>query len=345
MTVKMAILAYDGCFNTSICGPLDVFNIANTHHKVLHGKEAAPLFEWKILSADGRPIKTSTQLLFPVHGGLDELDKPDLCLIPGIDHTYAWEVVDRAKQLNQIIGPTIQSLHEKGTTIASNCSGAFVLAEVGLLHRREATTSWWLGRHFQQRYPSVKLRPNKLVTEDNHLLCSGAVTAYLHQCIRLIEKFAGTELANRCAKTLLINTQGVSQAPYIGINERIDKLDSVVHQAIVWMNEHLNEEIDIDALARELAVSSRTFNRRFHEATNQPPKQYLQKLRINEAKRLLATTTLSMEAITTRVGYNDVSSFRRLFKREVDLSPADYRRQFGAGQEENLHESAAVAYP
>jgi transcriptional regulator GlxA family with amidase domain len=126
----------------------------------------------------------------------------------------------------------------------------------------------------------------------------------------------------------------VSQAPYIGINERIDKLDSVVHQAIVWMNEHLNEEIDIDALAKELAVSSRTFNRRFHEATNQPPKQYLQKLRINEAKRLLATTTLSMENITTRVGYNDVSSFRRLFKREVDLSPADYRRQFGGGQGE-----------
>lgn len=334
MTIKLAILAYDGCFNTSICGPLDVFNIANTHHKVLHGKDSGPLFEWKILSPDGRPIKTSTQLLFPVHGGLEALGKPDLCLVPGIDHTYAWEVVDRAKQLNSIIGPTIQALHEAGTTIASNCSGAFVLAESGLLHRREATTSWWLGRHFQQRYSSVKLRPNKLVTEDNNLLCSGAVTAYLHQCIRLIEKFAGTELANRCAKTLLINTQGVSQAPYIGINERIDKLDSVVHQAIVWMNEHLNEEIDIDALARELAVSSRTFNRRFHEATNQPPKQYLQKLRINEAKRLLATTTLSMESITTRVGYNDVSSFRRLFKREVDLSPADYRRQFGGNQGE-----------
>lgn len=333
MTYKLSVFAYDGCFISGIAGPLDVYNIANTHNRVINGPDSEPLFEWKIYSSDGKPFKTSTGLLMPVDGSIDEIQACDICIIPGVDHTYGQEVVERAKQLAQVFGPALKRLHGNNATLASNCSGAFIFAEMGLLEGREATTSWWLARHFEFHYPRSKLKLNKLVTEDNNISCSGAVTSYLHQCIRLIEKFAGSEIANRCAKTLLLQTKGATQAPYIGLTERIDKLDDVVHQAIVWMSENLHKDINIDQLASDLAVSPRTFIRRFNQATSKPPKQYLQKMRINEAKRLLETTRLSIDHITSRVGYSDVSSFRRLFKREVDLSPTEYRKQFSQLEE------------
>lgn len=328
MPYKLSVFAYDGCFVSGISGPLDVFNIANTHHRVLEGDAASPLFSWKIYSPDGKPVRTSTGLLLPVDGAVQDVSETDICLIPGVDHTYGQEVVERARQLAEQFGPTLNRLHDSNATLASNCSGAFILAEAGLLAGKQATTSWWLSKHFQYHYPRTKLKLNKLVTEDDNIFCSGAVTSYLHQCIRLIEKFAGSEIANRCAKTLLLQTKGASQAPYIGLNDRIDKLDDVVHQAVVWMSENLHTDINVDKLASDMAVSPRTFIRRFNQATGKPPKQYLQKLRINEAKRLLEMTTLSIDQITQRVGYSDVSSFRRLFKREVDLSPTEYRRRF-----------------
>ncbi len=337
MTVSVAVFAYDGCFASGIAGPLDVFNIANTHNRVLNGDSAEPLFSWKVYSQDGKPIKTSTGILLPASGNMNEIQNVDILILPGVDHAYGWEVIDHAKRINQQHGNWLIDLHSRGTTLASNCSGSFIFAETGLLNGREATTSWWLSRHFQQRFPRVKLKQNKLVTSDNNIFCSGAFTSYLHQGIRLIETFAGSEIANRCAKTLLLQTKGATQAPYIGLNERIDKMDDVVHQAIVWMSENLHDEINIDRLASDLAVSPRTFIRRFNQATGKPPKQYLQKLRINEAKRLLESTNLSIDQITSRVGYSDVSSFRRLFKREVDLSPTEYRKRFC-----QLDESEAV---
>jgi transcriptional regulator GlxA family with amidase domain len=327
MTYQLAVFAFDGCFVSGITGPLDAFNIANTHQRVLHG-ETPPLFSWKIYSPDGQPVRTSTGLLLPVDGSVDELTHCDIGIVPGVDHIYGTEVIERARLVATRIGPVLKRLHDHRVTLASNCSGAFIFAEAGLLLGKEATTSWWLARHFQALYPRTKLKLNKLVTEDGNICCSGAVTSYLHQCIRLIEKFAGSEIANRCARTMLLQTKGASQAPYIGLNDRIDKLDDVVQQAVVWMSENMHTDINIDQLASDLAVSPRTFIRRFNLATGKPPKQYLQKLRINEAKQLLETTTLTIDQITQRVGYADVSSFRRLFKREVDLSPTEYRKRF-----------------
>ena len=330
MTYSVAVFAYDGCFISGIAGPLDVYSIANTHHRVLEGDDASPLFSWKLYSQDGKPVKTSTGILMPVDGHINDLQKSDICVIPGMDHVYGNEVVEYARRLNKNIGGWLRRLHLENTTLAANCSGAFILAEAGLLNKKEATTSWWLAHHFKNNYPLVKLKLNKLVTEDDNVFCSGAVTAYLHQAISIIEKFTGQEIANRCAKTLLLHTRDASQAPYIPLSTRIDKMDSVVHQAIVWMTDNLNKDTNLDELASHLAVSPRTFIRRFNQSTGKPPKKYLQQLRINEAKRLLENSDLSIDDITNRVGYTDVSSFRRLFKREVDLSPTEYRKHFSS---------------
>ena len=129
MTYKLSVFAYDGCFISGIAGPLDVYNIANTHNRVINGPDSEPLFEWKVYSSDGKPFKTSTGLLMPVDGSIEEIQACDICIIPGVDHTYGQEVVERAKQLAQVFGPALKRLHANNATLASNCSGAFIFAE------------------------------------------------------------------------------------------------------------------------------------------------------------------------------------------------------------------------
>lgn len=329
MTTEMAILAFDGCFATSITGPIDILNIANIHQRVCQPDAQAPLFSWKIHSLDGKPVRTSSGVSLSVHGDYSQVTEPAICFVPGIDHAYGSEVLAKVEALRSSLGPLLRQQHQRGATLASVCSGSFLLADSGLLDHREATTSWWLAHHFTAAYPRVDLQLEKIVTSNHNIFCSGAVTAYLHLCISLIEKFAGADMAQACAKTILLHDKSTSQAPYIPMSHHFRQKDDMVLQAVGWMQENLAEEFQLDTLASKLAVSPRTFIRRFNQATGKPPKQYFQKLRIDEAKRLLESTALSVDDITEKVGYLDVSSFRRLFKREVELSPTEYRKRFG----------------
>ena len=328
MTTKLAIFAYDGCLSTSITGPTDVFHIANIHQRVRKEDPGNPLFSWKIYSPDGKPVNTSTGITIAVDGRYEEAGNPDICLIPGIDHAFGYEVTKKTEEMRSLLGGLIKSHHARGAVIASNCSGSFLLADTGLLDGYEATTSWRLAHHFTHSFPKVHLRLEKMVTEQNNVYCSGAVTAYMHLCIRLIERFAGQSIAKCCSKTVMLQNKESTQAPYIPVPHHFKQPDELVKNAVQWMQENLAQEFQLDTLASQLAVSPRTFIRRFNQATGKPPKQYFQKLRIDEAKRLLESTALSVDDITEKVGYVDVSSFRRLFKREVALSPTEYRKRF-----------------
>ncbi|MAR92410.1 MAG: helix-turn-helix domain-containing protein [Pseudomonadota bacterium] len=328
MTTNLAIFAYDGCLSTSLTGPTDIFHIANTHQRVRKEGAGRPLFSWIICSPDGKPVHTSTGITVAVDCRYDDVGQPDICMIPAIDHAYGFEVLEKTREMRALLGDRIRAHHAAGAAIASNCSGSFLLADTGLLDGSDATTSWWLAHHFSDAFPRVRLRLEQVVTEHNQVYCSGAVTAYLHLCIRLIERFAGPEIAKCCAKTVMLANKDSTQAPYIPIPHHFKQPDELVKTAVQWMQENLDQEFQLDALARQLAVSPRTFIRRFNQATGKPPKQYFQKLRIDEAKRLLESTSLSVDDITEKVGYVDVSSFRRLFKREVSLSPTEYRKRF-----------------
>lgn len=329
MTIELAIFAFDGCFGTSVTGPIDIFNIANIHQRVCQQNAGNPLFSWKVYSQDGKPVRTSTGIHLSVHGDYSQAGNPAICFFPGIDHAYGSEVMSKVHDLRGSVGKLLKQHHDMGATLASVCSGSFLLADSGLLDNREATTSWWLAHHFNAAYPQVNLQLEKIVTQDNNIFCSGAVTAYMHLCIALIEKFAGSKMAQACAKTILLQNKSTSQAPYIPMSHHFRQKDEMVQQAVLWMQDNLAEEFQLEDLADKLAVSPRTFIRRFNQATGKPPKQYFQKLRIDEAKRLLESTGLSVDDITEKVGYLDVSSFRRLFKREVELSPTEYRKRFG----------------
>jgi transcriptional regulator GlxA family with amidase domain len=225
----------------------------------------------------------------------------------------------------------LKEQYAAGTEIAATCSACFLLAESGLLDGRRATTSWWLADDFAARYPRVNLDVSSMVTDDAGLICSGAGMSHLDLSLYLIQKIAGRELAHQCARYVVLEEQRHSQAPYIILNH-LRHHDPLVIKAEKWIQDHLAECIRIEDIAMYVSVSPRTLVRHFKDATGDTPLTFVRKLRIETGKALLENTNLRVSEIQQRIGFEDESSFRRVFKKYTDLSPRDYRQRFGGKQ-------------
>lgn len=322
------LLGYDECQGSAVGSMVEVLDIANLYSA--HGEHtAAPTFRWHIVSPDGRPPKAMGGFRMEAEAALAEIPEADLVFIPGLHFTG--DTRRFAGQVNALAascGDWLSDQHRKGAVLAASCAGAFVLAEAGLLDGKKATTSWWLGKLFRARYPRVCFCEGELVTRDDRILTSGAFTACLDLGLQVVEYFGGPTLALSCAKVMLIDAKRDSQFPYMTLQARFQHSDDVVMRAQSHIRAHVREGVSLESLSRELGVSARTLNRRFHEALGCSPTQYLQEVRVEGAKRLLETTDFSFEEVMERVGYGDVSSFRRLFERITKVTPSRYRRMF-----------------
>lgn len=319
----VAILLPEFFFAGGVAGTLDLLYVANR----LASPQGGPVFKWQLLSETGAPVTSSTGLSLAVHGTFDDVAQADIVLLPGIVYESV-PAFERRVMQQQVLLSHLPRLHAAGTVIGASCSGVVLLAEAGLLDGQLATVSWWLASWFRQRYPAVNLQPQALVTEAGNLLCSGATTAYLNLMLRLIERFAGPDLALQCARMMLVDMHRASQAPYATLQQYTGHNDPLVTRCQTWLQENMAQTFRLEALAAAVGASERTLMRRFRHALGDTPLHYLQQMRLFAARRLLETTALGLEHIVEQVGYADVSSFRRLFKRELLCSPGDYRRRF-----------------
>jgi transcriptional regulator GlxA family with amidase domain len=323
------IWVFDGILASSVAGSIDVFTAANAVLAERNGDRRGklPLLQWRIESLDGKPVQTASGQIVAVDGPINGRTAADAVIVPGpfvanIERFFA------RPDLLQPLFAALRRQHERGTLLASYCTGSFILAEAGLLDGGVATTHWAKAKLFAKRYPEVDLRVSEILTEQNHILCSGAVTTSLNLALRLVEKFAGADVAAATGKMMLIDSNRVSQSSYASLPDEPQHADALVAKAQRWMEKSLQQGFSLTELARHLAVSERTLNRRFKHATGEAPLHYLQSLRVDVAKRLLETKDLHVDAVSERVGYHDLSTFRRLFKRETGLSPRDYQRRF-----------------
>jgi len=215
-----------------------------------------------------------------------------------------------------------------GAWMGANCTGTFLLAQSGLLDGRAATTTWWLDRQFRSRYPAVDVQYRSVLTETDRLLCAGATATYLLQAVRIVERFMGPHIASQCAKSMLIDVSHTGRIPYVPLLAETRHADAVVERAQHWLQKNMARAVTMPDLARAVAVGDRTLLRRFATATGQTPLGYLQAVRIDAARALLEVGDMSVQSVATQIGYSDVSSFSRLFKQTVGLSPGAYRRRF-----------------
>lgn len=328
MIPTVYLLALNHSSASSIAGPIEIFHTANLLIKNLVGEDAEKI-SWKIVSQGEAEVCTATGLTLKADMTLDQLKQPGWLYIPGI-------VVENEAQMlgflhdNQHLTKKLELFYQTGFSLAANCTGTFLLADSGVLDGKSATTSWWMENLFHKRYPRVELDIDNLIIEHDRIICSGTALAYMDLALNLVEKLVGGKYAHLCRKYLLMENSNRTQTPYRHISSQ--QKHPFLQAANLYLLEHLHRELRLDEIAKALAVSNRTLNRRFKQLTGDSPVQHIQKLRIERGKYLLETSNLPTGEVMRRVGYRDESSFGMVFKRYTGLTPGQYRSKFCAHQ-------------
>ncbi|WP_321367858.1 helix-turn-helix domain-containing protein [uncultured Desulfuromusa sp.] len=320
--LKITILAYDNCLQSGIAGMLDLLTLANWEQKRLSPDGKALFCQTKVVTFDGEPVTSFNRQQITANSSLAESEDMDLIIVPGVMGRP-----DRLLEQSELV-KWIGAQHQNEKVVASACSGAFLLAEAGILKNRQATTHWQLADRFRQRFPKTDLQINRLLVDGGDYLCAGGTGAHIDLALYLIEKYGSKSLARACARMMLIDTDRRDQAPFIRFKGCREHIDEPILKVQQWLDRYYREKISVRVMAKRSGLNERTFLRRFKNATGEAPLEYLQKMRIEKAKQLLTETGKSLTEITQAVGYVDLSSFRRLFRQVVGISPTAYRQRF-----------------
>lgn len=249
----------------------------------------------------------------------------DVIIVPGFTCDMAVPL-----QLNRelIVWMKKQYL-EKNTELASMCTGAFLLAATGLLDGKKCTSHWAFGDSFRAHFPRVNFLPDQIVTDDSGIYSSGGAYSSLNLILYLIEKFAGREVAVWTSKVFQLDLDRKSQKPFAMFNPQKAHHDEAISQVQSFIEAHYPENLMVNDLAGRFAFSRRNFIRRFKEATGNTPIEYIQRVRIEAAKRLLESSDKSVEEVICASGYNDGKAFRSIFKKYTGFLPSNYRQRYG----------------
>jgi transcriptional regulator GlxA family with amidase domain len=322
--IEATVLFLDQTFSSTAVGPMEVFRHAGTLWNHLTGKAEKPRFNVTTASADGRAVLCDGPIHIKPMAAIHEIRKTDLIFIPTTGLS-----IDDVVERNAKVVPWLKRWQKRGAAIASVCSGVGLVAATGMLDGRRATTHWALAQKFREKYPKVKWMPELMVTEDRGFYCGGGVHAALDLSLYLVEKFCGHDIALQSSKALLIDTPRAWQAGFALIPLKTEHNDEAISVAQDWLHQNFHHPFPLEAPAHQVGMSLRNFVRRFKQATGDSPLNYLQKLRISAAKRLLENNHRTMQEISDAVGYQDVAFFRGLFQRHTGVSPSAYRERFG----------------
>lgn len=323
---SITIAVYDGCRASSFTNLLDMLDIANLQWQKRYATSET-LFRWQLASVDGKPIRTATQVRMAVDTTLQSAAPADIVMVAASKYSNKLEFPDFLKRQRPLT-QWLKQRGEAGALVMSLCTGTFLLAESGLLNGKRATTTWWLADLFKNLYPQVTLDVNQLLIQDSNVMVAGAGSTDALMALQLIERYMGQQIASLTSKLMLVDNNQIEQTPYLTLQQQLQHNDSLVADAQTWLQVHMREPGALEKLAGHLNVSSRTLIRRFKQVMDITPNRYLQNLRIDAAKRLLESSGSSIETVMLQVGYNDLSSFSRLFQRKTGLTPRAYRARF-----------------
>ncbi|AYL95712.1 GlxA family transcriptional regulator [Mucilaginibacter celer] len=263
--------------------------------------------------------------MFSVHSDLllSDLHRTDIIIIPAISGD-----LENAVKVNQEFVPWIINQYNNGAEVASLCIGSFILASTGLLNGRECSSHWITAEKFRAMFPEVTLVDGRIVTEQQGLYSSGGATSYWSLLLLLIEKYAGREIAIMAAKIYALEIDRKSQSPFAMFTGQKKHEDDPIKQAQEYIENNVTEKISVEDLSSRYAIGRRHFERRFKKATNNTPVEYIQRVKIEAAKKQLETSPKNINEVMWEVGYTDAKAFRTVFKKITGLSPIDYRNKY-----------------
>jgi transcriptional regulator GlxA family with amidase domain len=317
---NLAILVPEGDNNlSSIVGAYKIITRANQYWQSLEKK---PVFNIQ-LAGVSKEVKFHDSLfsVHPTH--ITKIKKPDLVIIPSLNHNF----INSIKQ-NATIIHWIKNQHKRGCEIASICTGAFLLASTGLLDDKKCSTHWAAAEALKEMFPKIKVVEDKVITDESGIYTNGGAFSFLNLILYIIEKHFDRKTALYCSKVFQIDIERQSQSQFTIFSGLKNHEDDEVMKAQTILEKSLHTKIHIEDLASRVAVGRRTFDRRFRKATGTTPFEYLQKIKIEFAKRSLETNKKNVNQIMFDVGYSDIKAFRELFKKITGLSPLAYRAKF-----------------
>lgn len=309
---------------SSIVGPYKIFKKANEYFED-RGKEG--VFDIDLIGIS--PSVDFYEGLFTVNlqKKLEDIDRTDLIIIPSLNHNY-----DKAIDLNKEVVSWVARQYKSGTEIASICTGAFLLAASGVLNGKKCSTHWAAADSFRENFPEVNLQADHLITDENGIYTNGGAYSFLNLMIYLVEKYYDRETAIFCSKVFQIDIARNRQSEFTIFNGHKRHDDEIVLEAQKYLEENYQTKISIEDLARKLNVGRRNFDRRFKKATDFTPLDYLQRVKVEVAKKAFENTRLNVNEIMYDVGYNDNKAFRELFIKITGISPIEYRAKYNKFQ-------------
>jgi transcriptional regulator GlxA family with amidase domain len=283
-----------------------------------------PWYEFRVVATFATPV--------PVVGGgwslstpwtLDDIADADTVIVP------VWPDRADADAPPEVLD-ALRAAHARGARIVTVCSGAFLLAQTGLLDGRQATTHWMYAPQLAKQFPAVEVDPNVLfVDAGDGLFTSAGTAAGIDLCLHLVRLDYGADVANAVARRMVVPPQrDGGQAQFVHAPLPPAASDDPIGRTLDWAIEHLDEPLTVEDLARQALVSPRSFARRFRTATGTTPMQWLTRQRVLHAQRLLETTDLPVEVVAQRCGFGTATALRVHFRRLVGTSPLAYRRTF-----------------
>jgi len=310
----------DGNNLSSIVGPFKIFSRANAIYKQRYGRE---VFKIELVGVNDSEQYYGGLFSVQPQKTIHELKKTDLIIIPSLNHSY-----EQAVDQNAAIVNWLDAQYHQGAEVASICTGAFLLAAAGLLDGKTCSTHWSAASDFKERFPAVDLQIDQIITDAQGIYTNGGAYSFLNLIIYLVEKFYDRSVAILCAKIFQIEMDRNSQSSFAVFTGQKAHEDDIVRQVQLFMEEHFMENFSLGALAGQFAVSRRNFDRRFLKATGNTPLEYLQRIRVESAKKMLESTPKNVTEVMYEVGYSDVTAFRAVFKRITGLTPIDYRGRY-----------------
>jgi transcriptional regulator GlxA family with amidase domain len=315
----ISILVSKGAILGNVEGPRQVFTEANQY---LESTGRSPLFEVHLVSLS-KEAQLNDGLYTVSTKMLNEVKKTDLVIIPAM-----YGDLQKAIEINKDFIPWIVNQYKSGAEVASLCLGAFLLASTGLMNGKKIATHWLAANYFRKMFPDVNLLEDKIITDENRIYSSGGAYSSLNLILYLVEKYAGRETAIFCSKAFQIDIQRDSQSPFTIFIGQKEHEDESIKKAQDFIENNFQNKITVDQLATMFALSRRNLERRFKKATANTVVEYIQRVKIEAAKKNLESARKNINEVMYEVGYNDTKAFRTTFKRITGLSPIQYRNKY-----------------
>jgi len=316
----VSILVPESAVLQGIADPRYMFTAVN---EFLKNAGKPPLFHVQLVGQT-REVKLNGGT-FSIHTDvlLDEVKKSDLVIVPPLSGD-----MHAAIKLNAGLIPWIVDQYSRGAEVASLCLGAFLLASTGLLNGKKCSTHWLFANEFRNMFPDVELVDEKVITEENHVYSSGGANSYWNLLLYLVEKYTNREMAILASKFFVIDMGRDDQSPFIIFQGQKDHEDVVVKNAQEYIEHNFQNKISVDELSDKFSVVRRTFERRFKKSTHNTVIEYIQRVKIEAAKKSFESSRKTIYEVMYDVGYTDIKAFRDVFKRITGMPPVDYRNKY-----------------